>query len=112
MPAERDRLGDAGDQPAGDRQGDVGLADSVEEHEELVTAVPDGDVVAAHRLPQPVRDPAEHLVAAAVAEGVVDVLEAVEVDEEHRRAGAGSPVAGERTSGQGQAAGAVRQLGQ
>ena len=37
---------------------------------------------------QPVGDHDQQLVAAGMAEAVVDVLEAVEVDEQHRRPGA------------------------
>ena len=60
-------------------------------HRELVAAEPRHQVVAAQRVRQPQRDVADQLVADRMAERVVDVLEMVEVDIEHRgRRGAGA----------------------
>ena len=58
---------------------------------EFVAAEPRHQIVAAQRVRQPQRDVADQLVADVVAERVVDVLEMVEVDVEHRgRRGAGA----------------------
>ena len=61
------------------------------DHRELVAAEPRHQVVAAQRVRQPQRDVADQFVADRMAERVVDVLEMVEIDIEHRgrrRAGA------------------------
>ena len=65
----------------GDRRGvlDVGVHDH---HAELVAAHADEDVRAAQRARQPRAQLAEQLIAGRVAEGVVDLLEVVEVDEQ------------------------------
>ena len=55
------------------------------DHGELVAAEPRHEIVAAHDVRQPQRDVADELVADRMAERVVDVLEMVEVDVEHRR---------------------------
>ena len=51
---------------------------------ELVAAEPRHQIVAAHDMRQPQRDVADEFVADRMAERVVDVLEMVEVDVEHR----------------------------
>ena len=56
-----------------------------EQHGELVAAEAGQRVAAAHRVAQPRRDLDEQLVAVVVAERVVDLLEAVEVDQQQRR---------------------------
>ena len=55
------------------------------DHREFVAAEPCHEVVAAHHARQPQRDIADQLVADRMAERIVDVLEVVEVDVEHRR---------------------------
>ena len=52
---------------------------------ELVTAQPGDGVPASHGPPQPLGDLDEEQVAEVVAVGVVDVLEAVQVQHQHRR---------------------------
>ena len=54
------------------------------DHRELVAAEPRHQVVAAQRVREPQRDVADQLVADRMAERVVDVLEVVEIDIEHR----------------------------
>src|SRR6476620_1833965 len=61
------------------------LVDGGEEHGELVASEPRNRVARADDLLQPVAEGGEHLVAHAVAELVVDLLELVEVDENERR---------------------------
>ena len=56
-----------------------------EEHGELVASEPRNRVTCADDLLQTVAEGGEHLVAHAVAELVVDLLELVEVDEHERR---------------------------
>ena len=68
----------------------------VEQDRELVAAQPRGDVAGPDARPDPVRDRDEQPVARRVAQRVVDVLEVVEVEEQHgrdRRAARGPPVA-------------------
>ncbi len=57
------------------------------EHGELVSAHSRQDVGLAHAVPERSRDAPEEIVARLVAEGVVDVLEVVQVDHEHRALG-------------------------
>ena len=54
------------------------------EHDELVAAEPRRGVGGTNGVHDPLRHDLEHLVAGEVPERVVDVLEAVEIDEEHR----------------------------
>ena len=61
-------------------------------HAELVAAEPVGAAVAVHRVRQPLAEPHQQPVAGGVAEGVVVLLEAVEV-EQHQRARGRSGVA-------------------
>ena len=68
----------------------------LDEHGELVAAEPRRGVARADAGEQPPRQLDQQLVAGGVAEGVVDVLEVVEVDEEHRDPLARSPRACER----------------
>ena len=68
----------------GDGRVCVGVAD---EYRELVAAEPGGEILGADRAGEPVRELREQLVAGAVTPGVVDRLEAVEVEiEDGRRA--------------------------
>ena len=69
-------------------RGDVRGA-AVEQHDELVAAHPADRVRPAQGARQPGRDRDEQPVAGAVAEGVVDVLEVVEVEEQQRARGVG-----------------------
>ena len=64
-----------------------------EQDAELVAADPRGDVALAGRAPDDTRDGAQRVVACAVAECVVDLLESVEIEEEegdHRAVAAGA----------------------
>ena len=53
--------------------------------QELVTAVPSDDVSAAHGVFQDARHMGQHLVPGFMANGVIDLLEIVEVDPQDRR---------------------------
>ena len=55
------------------------------EHNEFVAAEAGDEILWPQHLAQPVRHRAEQLVAAGMAERVVDLLELVEVDEQQRR---------------------------
>ena len=59
-----------------------------EHHRKLVPSHPRDDVRLAQALPQQPGDALEYVVAYPVAEGVVDVLEIIEVDEQHGPGGA------------------------
>jgi nucleotide-binding universal stress UspA family protein len=71
-------------QPEGQGRGLGGVAVAGED-EELVGAQPPHGVPRADLLGEPAADLAQQLVADLVAEGVVDGLEPVEVEEEQRR---------------------------
>ena len=75
---------DGGDQALGERHHLGGVVAQRGDHRELVAAEPRHQVVAAQRVRQPQRDVADQFVADVMAERVVDVLEVVEIDIEHR----------------------------
>ena len=90
-PVDRVGRADRGDEALGDRHHLGAVVADRGNHRELVAAEPRHQVVAAQRVRQPQRDVADQFVADRMAERVVDVLEMVEVDIEHRgrrRAGA------------------------
>ena len=62
----------------------VGLR-AVDQHRELVASDPREHGPVAHRLAQPERDPLQRQVPQFVAEGVVDRLEVVQVEQHHRQ---------------------------
>ena len=74
------RLGQAADQPLGAPGNVLGVGDQGE----LVAAQPGHQLIGAGVGPQAVADLREEEVAGVVAQGVVEVLEAVEVDDEER----------------------------
>lgn len=88
--------GGCGEDALGDGDRLVLTAQSLEQHQELVAALPRDDVPRAHRCPHRVRGPADVVVARAVAVAVVDLLEAVEVAEQdpHLPSGAVAVVQG------------------
>ena len=90
-------LGDGGEELLRHRLGVLGLAD-LEQHGELVAAEAAHQVAVAHRAAQAAGEGLQHAVADAVAERVVDHLEAVEVEEEHGQAAAAQAGGGERGS--------------
>ena len=106
------RLGEGGDQPFRDGDGGRLLVDGLEEHDELVPAEPRDHVARPHALLHEPAAPHQHLVPGRVPEGVVHLLEAVEVDEQqsHERAAALGPA--ERTAHQVRGLGPVGQPGQ
>src|SRR5581483_8988745 len=59
---------------------DLEVAQSPQQHEELVAAEAAELIAGAHRRPETFGDLDQHLVARSVAEGVVDLLEVVEVE--------------------------------
>ena len=70
--------------PLGERSGILGVAHGILQHHELVAAEAGDDVGAAHGVAQPVGHHAQELVAAGMAQRIVDLLELVEVDEMDR----------------------------
>ena len=82
----------------------AGVADVVHQDRELVAAEPRHRVAGPHAPLDAPGDGPEQLVADAVAEAVVDDLEPVEVDEQHREAVLGAPL--------GAAEGAAEQVGE
>ena len=81
--ADRERFLERGAQPQA-RGAGRGLVAGLEDDRELVAAQPRQRVVLAQQLLQPRADLAQHLVAGVVAERVVELLEAVEVDQQQR----------------------------
>ena len=83
MPPTANELLERGAQP---QPGGAGrrLVAGLEHDRELVAAEPRERVVVAQQLLQPRADLAQHLVAGVVAERVVELLEAVEVDQQQR----------------------------
>ena len=70
--------------PLGEQVGMAGLAAALLDDRELVAAEPRDQLVAAGHRAKPLRDLDQQFVAGRVAVKVVDRLEAVEVDAEHR----------------------------
>ena len=98
MEGER-RVLDGGPDALSDGQGVVLAVDVLAQHDELVAAQPGHGVRWAEDRRHPVGQVPEEFVTGVVAVGVVDDLEAVQVDEEHTN---GAPVSGgwaEATSG-------------
>ncbi len=98
-----DRAVERGQQPAGQLLG-VGVG-AGEQHRELVAADPHRQAVVADLGAQQLRDRDEQPVADVVAEQVIDGLEVVQVDQQHRRPsrrgqGGVEPVAEQRPVGQ------------
>ena len=108
--AQVERQAERLEQPLGHRDGVLLVAEVLAEHGELVAAEAGDRLLAAQRVLQPLRHGEDQLVAGRVPEAVVDHLEAVEVEEEHRdvasRAGAGGGRA-PRSAGSGTAAGSA-----
>jgi hypothetical protein len=63
----------------------VAAADVLLEHDEFVAAEPRHEILRPQHLAQASRDRAQQLIAAGMAERVVDLLELVEVDEQEGR---------------------------
>ena len=76
------RLNDA-QHALGDRDRVLLVDDVLAQDRELVAAEAGDGLVPAQRVPQPLGDREDQLVAGRVAEAVVDHLEAVEVEEQH-----------------------------
>ena len=78
-------LAEAVDDPAREAGGVLGRMDVLLEHDELVAAEAGDEIVRAQHFAQTVGHRAQQLVAAGMAERIVDLLELVEVDEQQRR---------------------------
>jgi hypothetical protein len=83
--------------------------DVLEQDRELVAAEAGGGVSAANARVEPARHLDQHLVARGVAQGVVDLLEVVEVEEEH---GAPATLAARPDDGVAHALGEQRAVGE
>jgi hypothetical protein len=81
-PLQADRLGERHPEPGGHLAGRGGVPDRRQQHRELVTAQPGHHVARPYAVDQAVRDDLQQPVADRVAEGVVDLLEPVEVEQE------------------------------
>ncbi len=113
LPASNlERLVERVEQALGDELGPCRQRHPLGDHHELVPAEAAQRVGVAYCAAESGGDPPQKLVADAVAERVVDVLEVVEVDEQHRRRGLVALRARERLFGAIQDQGAVRKTGQ
>ena len=81
-----ERRGQRLEHAVGDQLGLLAVGEVLQQHRELVAAEPRDGVPRAQRGLQPARDLDQQVVADEVPERVVDDLEAVEVEEQHRRA--------------------------
>ena len=79
--ADLEGLGKPGDDALGERSRLFRVTQGILQHDELVAAETGDDVGASHGRAQPVGHDAQELIAARVAQRVVDLLELVEVDE-------------------------------
>jgi len=105
----RERSGEpVDDHLTGRRRSSELLAD---DHELVAAEAPDG-VLRAHVVGQPRGDGAQHRVAGVVPVFVVDALEAIEVEEEHRQTPVMAPRPRDRQAEAFDDRGAVGQLGQ
>ena len=100
LAVEHERLAEAVDQAARQRARLVGVADVGLQDHELVAAEPADRVGLAQAGMQALGDRLEQQVAAGQAEGVVDALEAVEVEQQHRGDAVGCAAPG-RAHGRG-----------
>ncbi len=80
--------------------GAAGVVHPVDQDRELVAAQPRHGVAGAEKVLEPAGDAHQQLVADRVAEAVVDVLEAVEVEKEDREVGLGPPLQVGQSAGQ------------
>jgi hypothetical protein len=76
-------VGERADDAVDDRGGLGGSRQALAQDDELVASEPRHHVAGAHGAHEPAGDPAQQRVAGVVAEGVVDRLEVVQVDEHH-----------------------------
>ena len=83
--AEAEGGTDVVDQSSGESLGVWGSREVPREQDELVPAEAHGKVVRSGDAPQPAAHLSQHLVARAMTQRVVDVLEVVEVDQQERR---------------------------
>ncbi len=93
--AQRQRRGDRLDDARRDGARRVGVAEPGTEHHELVAAEPARSIGRPQDAIDPLGDDHQRLVAGGVAEAVVDLLEAVEVDEQQAQVAVGERVADE-----------------
>ncbi|MCP1924909.1 hypothetical protein J2R89_000225 [Bradyrhizobium elkanii] len=84
QPVDRERLGKGRDEPFGDRQRILGPRQIRHDQGELVAADPCDMFGRAGAALQPGRHLHQELVACRMAEPVVDLLEAVEIEQQHR----------------------------
>ena len=85
QPVEWERLLEGVLELPGHRNRALGRGDAGQQHCELVAAEPSDGVDLPQRGLEPLPDLEQELVAVVVAEGVVDLLEPVQVDEQQRR---------------------------
>ena len=88
-------------QPQRELDGGAAVGQVAQQHGELVAAEPRERVAAPERAAQPLGDVAQQPVAVVVAERVVDLLEAVEVDQQQADRPAAQPHPRGRRGGRG-----------
>ena len=85
MPLDLEIVRQGGDEPLGEPRG-VGRSRALGHDDGEFVAAETGQERAFERRAQPLRDPAQEAVAGGMTEDVVDLLEPVEIDVEHREA--------------------------
>ena len=105
-------LAEAVDDAPRQHGGVLGRMDVLLEHDELVAAEAGDEILRTEHLAQAVCHRAQQLVAAGMAERVVDLLELVEVDEQQRRHLLGAALAGQQAADLVAEIDPVRQRGQ
>ena len=110
--AERERLLERVEHAPGERHRLALALEFLGEDHELVAAEPRDRVAVAHQLREPLGDRHQQAVADVVTEVVVDGLELVEVDEQHRQHAGAAVQARHRLAGAVHQQGAVGELGQ
>ena len=85
MPVDLIRRAGRGDDASGDGLQRIGIGRATGDDGELVAAEAGHQILAAHDVAQPLGDVEDERVADVVAERIVDVLEVIEIDVEHRR---------------------------
>ena len=84
------------EQLAGDQRGVLGLGEVLDQDRELVAAQPRDRVGLAQAVAEPLRHDRQQAVAGAMAEAIVDRLEAVEVEDHDREQALVAPRPGQR----------------
>ncbi len=82
---DRDPIAHRGEYPVGDLRGLRDAVDAIEKHRKLVSTEPGRGVGRAHERIDEGRHPLQHAIPGPMPEAVVDRLEVIDVQEQHRQ---------------------------